>query len=637
MMKFFRKYNKEMLAVFMVALMIVFIGGSALNSLLTPDTNYTVAKSKYGDITFKDQQVAKNQAELLGALRLDWRRPLGVGNEALESIDWILLNREANLLGVGTTEAAVKAENRPTAEEITQVARVLKVRPADIREALAQYRSVTSTALSVAGAAVPSEAELKSTVRDVLETVKVNAVLLRAKAFVDQDATLSDDELKEHLAKYREREPGEGLNFGYFVPPMMKVQYARIDRNAIAGGIGVANIEKKARAFFEENRTKDPAFRRRADQMPKDPAEAGLIVGPPGSAPSPYMDWEEAESVAVELVRKKSADEAAERVANWLIQQSSELWLEADRGKDGYKVVPEKGGTPGYYDELISRLPSTMNFPGAVTVATTDSFPLKDASKVKEIGSAAFRPERGTVQSFGSIVARTQAMIPEIPKAEGTNPADYLATFQTSSLPLSESATGNHFVFRVIEAKPGHPAETVDDVRDRLVADVRQLRAYEAAKAHAESLLGCAATGTLKEGFEADAELAAMKATPDGADSGFFEPEPFARKASNEATGGRTSRGVYAGAVGLLPHEVVDGCFAMQDGKDKLKMFELKDRASVMVVEFVSIQPPVEDAFNELRETLRLQIADARLRSALSAWLDPDQIRARAGMDFVGR
>ena len=63
MMKFFRKHNKKLLAVFMTLLMIVFVGGSALQGLLTPRANRVVANSKYGPISFIDQEAVRGLAQ----------------------------------------------------------------------------------------------------------------------------------------------------------------------------------------------------------------------------------------------------------------------------------------------------------------------------------------------------------------------------------------------------------------------------------------------------------------------------------------------------------------------------------------------------------------------------------------------
>ncbi len=93
MMKFFRRYNKHLLAFFLALLMIVFIGGSALEGLLKPDPNVEIAKSNLGSITQQDQRVANDETRLLEMMGQDWQRPLFSDNDPITTADWVLLSR----------------------------------------------------------------------------------------------------------------------------------------------------------------------------------------------------------------------------------------------------------------------------------------------------------------------------------------------------------------------------------------------------------------------------------------------------------------------------------------------------------------------------------------------------------------
>ena len=109
MLKFFRKYNKWMLVTFMTMLMIVFVGGSALQSLFTPETNIVIAKTDLGDIDSRSQQAAKNSTNILDVMGLNWRNPYGSSNEPLTPVDWIILNREAEKYQASASRSAVQS------------------------------------------------------------------------------------------------------------------------------------------------------------------------------------------------------------------------------------------------------------------------------------------------------------------------------------------------------------------------------------------------------------------------------------------------------------------------------------------------------------------------------------------------
>ncbi len=638
MMKFFRKHNKKLLAIFMAGLMIVFIGGSALQGLLTPQTNPVVANSNYGPVTLIDQKLANDQTNLLDLMGLDWRRPVPGGTKALETVDWIMLSREAKALRVEVTPAAVRASanDETSFTRIIDVAQRLRIKPDVIHGAMADYRSVQQAAISVAGSTVPSEAELLSTARDALETVKIRAVLLPAEAFVDDNLQFSDAEIQSQFDKYREKEPGQGLNFGYFRPPSIQVQYVEIDRQKIAASVGVANLERKAKSYYEEHRSKDPVFRNKDVPPGPDPAAAGLVEGPPAPPFVPYMDWESAKDIAVEALRKEYADQAAERIANWLVQYADESWLEVERGTDGYKVAPVNVATLDYYDDVVRHIPATMVFPGAVSISTTDFFTAEEAPEVPELGGTAFRTGPGVSQPFAKLAFRTKAIIPVVSTDERSNALDYLAPFQTCRFPLTDDKTGNLYIFRVMDAKPAHAPESVAEVRDQVVQDLRLLRAYDVAKTRAESLRACSATQSLQEAYEADADLVAFKEKAEGVNSGYVEPPPMSRVLKHQASRGRSPTGVFGGiGVGNLTNEVVDQFFALEHADEKTRVFELKGRAAVLLAEWVETKPPAEDEFNELRKQLVTQLTDVRWRSAASAWLDPEKVRARTGFALV--
>jgi len=417
------------------------------------------------------------------------------------------------------------------------------------------------------------------------------------------------------------------------------VQYLKIDRDAIAAVVGIPNLERKARTYFDEHQQTDRAFRRDPELVGKpDPLEAAGLLGPP--APNgPVLEWDEAREAAMVAVRKQTADETADRIAVWAIQYAAENWSDAVPQRSGYKLAPPDVATPDFYAKLVERLPQSMVFPNAVTQRTTDFFTEKDAAKVPEIGGAVIRMERGLIaRTFRDLAFRNQAIIPTVPTGEGVSAADYLAMFQTSALPLTDLASGNLFVFRVIDSRPGRPAESIAEVREQVIADLRLLRGFEAAKARAESLRGCLVGESLKEAYDADPDLPKFRETVAGTDVGYFEPPPFSRVPRGQVAQGRLPNGVIVGGgVGLLPNAVVDTCFALENAAEKAKVVELPDRAAVMLAEWVETKRAAEDEFSAQRKMLLQQLSDARWRAAVTDWLDPARIRSRNGFALLSR
>ena len=632
MIKFFRKHNKKLLVVFMVGLMVVFLGGSALTTMLQPDFDRVIGSSRWGDISQADQFMADETTQILSALDLPWQRMFGA-QEPLETLDWVLLTKEAQYLGSDTDMERVRL-SLVDGSEIENAARLLRKKPVRILRAMAEYSSIQETALAVSAASVPSEAKIRTAAHSTLEKVKINAVMLPATAFLDEESELAEEDLLALFQAHRQREAGQGLEFGYYVKPKIKIQYIKIDRDKIAESIRVVNLDEKAKEYYEERRERDPSFRRPQDETDSQPEE---VEGPVPEKPSPYFAWDEAADLARQAVRKRESTDMAARIADWLIRYMNEPWLDRTRGEDLYRAVPEKVARLDYFGLVLGRLPKSLGYPDAVSTVTTDFFHRADADAVPDIGPALFISTRvGSFERLADLAFRTKAIVPKIPSQRGINISDYLSEFQTCRRPLRNS-DGNVFLFRVVDAQPAHIPETIDEVRDRVEVDLRLKKAYEEALVHAESLRSCEDTGSLAEAYESDDEFLALKDLEGGRDSGFFEVPPIARVSRYQAEAGivGTSASVGVTEIRSLPLDVIEECFELEAYDSRTRVFELKDRASVIVAEWVETQPASASEFDTMRESFAKSLAERRTRVALSDWLRPETIRARSQFELV--
>ncbi|MGD2111169.1 MAG: hypothetical protein PVI86_17465, partial [Phycisphaerae bacterium] len=396
----------------------------------------------------------------------------------------------------------------------------------------------------------------------------------------------------------------------------------------------IASLDRKAKAFFDENRQRRPEFRRPPEEMQIEPLGEDEH-GPPQPPPPPYLNWEEARETAVELVKIEEAGAAAQRIADWVVQYTAEPWIDVERDEEThYKTAPERVSEEGYYDLVLSRVPHTIAYPEAVSTRVSEFFNQENAEEVEAIGAANFRPERGAWESLRTLAFRSPGAVPAIPVKEGANVTDYLSFHETSRYPLADP-DGNVYVFRVVGSRPGHVPESIDEVRDRVIADLRLAKAYETARARAESLRSCAETETLAEAFESDLELV-MLAEEGVPGIGYFDPAPFSRTTGNKDPISRADAGRFInGDIGMVPHDIVEEIFALAHAPVKSRVFELPGRATVMAVEWLETIPPDGDAFVDMRETLVLQVSMARTREALRDWMDAEKIRARNGFAFA--
>lgn len=627
MMKFFRKYNKALLAVFMAMLMIVFIGGSALETMLQPSMNRLVARSRLGNIMDTDQNHANAVTKLLEVTGMDWRNPLGPLGTPLEVVDWVLLTREAASLGSGPNVAAAKSAFAELS--LDDRARQLRAKPSDILTAIAELNSIQQTALAVAGSTAISETAVQAAARDALETAKAEFVLLPAKAFFDDSLNFSEDEMKAHFEKYKSGVAGEGLNFGYFIEPGLKVDFVEISRDKLAEEVKVVNLDRRAHEYYDERKASDPQFKLSAEVL-----GSPDVFGPPRD---PYLSWEEARPMAEATVRKQRADQAVTDLANRILQTANEDWADAPREATGYKTPPDKVKRPDYFEEVLKRLPPSK----ATIVWRSNWFTDKDASSVSVIGTTLYMSERGAPRPFRELAFKTQAVVSDVAslaKNEGINANDYTAMYQVNPYVLKNRMTGNAYVFRVMESRPGRPAESIDEVRDRVVADMRTLRAFERAKVLGDALVNFDTEESLKAAFDKDDELVDARSLPAGKDIVFAEPPPFSRASKFQAHMGRPKEGMLVGAgVGHLPVEVLDSIFALEWSHAKRAMFALPDRGLVVAVEWKETTRPTDEDFTATRQQIMSQMVSTRRQDTMSRWLDPEQIRLRNGFEVAAQ
>lgn len=630
MMKLLRKYNKQLLAVTMVFLMIVFIGGTALESLMTPSFNPIVANSNLGKISQRDTAYADQSTRLLQSLGIPWQAYFTVGSEPLTQTDWVLLLREAERLGIkaDVTAARVWLNNLQDSQAIDRVAIRLGIKPARMYQAVAEFQVIERTIRFLGSASPPSATAVRVAAKNALDKVKVQAVVFPATAFLDESQEFPEVALSTLLDTARETEAGKGLNFGYYVPTALRVQYIRIDRDKLAKQIGVPNLERRAREHYNKNRDSS-TYKRESDGSEPDDQ-----LGP---LPPTYLTWDEAKETAVDIVRKQHADEIAGRIAMWLVDYTLEGFFDVESGDDGYKPAPDFVKRPEYYQEIISKLPAKLSYPDAISVEFTDFFTADSAENVPDIG-VAYRDGQSWLGSLKTLAVKTKAVVAKVPDDAGVRTDEYISDFQTSLYPLTD-ADGNKFIFRVVDSKAAHPAESIDEVRDQLITDLRLKKAYEQAYIMADTLKCAADEQGLKPAFDTDEELQELSTNTTGPDRiGFFEPPTFSRvsraRAAEQFSGDATQ---YVSGLGQIPSASIARCFDLESAEHPTTIIELPDRATVIVVQWLETQTADEDDFNSLKTTLVSQLSSNERRKLVNHWLDPEQIRARNGYEMISR
>jgi hypothetical protein len=650
MMKFFRKHNKKLLAIFMCLLLVCWLGGDALTAIMKPAPGKDViATYAAGNITRDQFNRVSEQTRLLQSLGLNWQRPLG-GMQAVE-LDvpsWYLLVREARAMGVQSSRPIAEAtldqfqegmrkqgRNMPT---VAFLASRLRERPEAIYEAVEAFTDVVRYASRSYQAVGVNAAEVRAAAADEMNQVQLKAVALAAEMFVQPEETFSDAELREQFDKFRNAQRGAGMNFGYVLPPRVKVQYAKIDAQKLEETLAIdpQKIEKEANRFWRGNKQAE-AFRRPADEKDAASQPTSEPASAPASQPTFYTTWAEAQPAAIRELRRQYAAERAQNLASWFVAQTAEPWFHVETNSNGYKDAPDTAKALTHYADILGRVPVSLPGAAAVTVEATDWIAQEDAQKVPGLGMAALRDPTGQPVSFASVALNVQglAKIPTGEEAAGIDRGAFMALYQTCPY-VMQDADGNTYIFRPVAVDQERPAKDLDEVRDRVVADLRLKRGYERAEAAAKAFNEKVADGGVQAAWEADTALQETAknytAKPDmpGMKRGLIEKISVTRRQGTEPT-----RRVMG--LGAVNDAFVTACFelgAAEGAAPRTRVLSIPESATVAVVEWVKNIPLDEQMFKDRQQMVAQMLERKRAMEYLAGWLDPQTIKARNRFEY---
>ncbi len=638
MMKFFRKYNKHLLAVFMALLLVIWLGGDALQDLAAPDPSKRIIGADVsGPISEADHHLADWETSILAQMGLDWQgwqlafmqqRPKP--EDRLELIDWILLKREAQRHNIHVSleeaESRLNAMYRGQADTLVRQVAARANEPTEkIYAAVARYLSVQRMIELLDAATIMPESELRLRADDAMERASIDAVVFPAQSFTDPDKTFTEEEIQAQFAAHKSERAGEGLNFGYYVDPKVKVQFIRVDPDQLKKHLRVADksLQVEAYNYWEANK-QDPTFRRTPAEISALEEQAQADAGTNGT-PAPvepyYQSFEEAQEKALDAVRRRKAIAEAGRIAEQLNRDLREPWFTIEADTNGYREAPERVTEADYYQDVVAHLPNALQYPEGIEVKSLE---LMD------------RDQLGTVQGFGQAYVPMpegeRLMAPEAafdvqglaepPAEERRDTSLHLSLYETLPKVFTDPQSAS-YLFRVIEVAPGHEPESFEEVSERVLADLRLLHGMEEARAAAHDFVENIGTAGLKAAYEANEDLE-QQITP-GQGGGYYAVPPFPRrKLRPEGTPNRVM------TLGKVSDEFIDKAFELAAAEDAPPaVVDLPAEAKVAVIKGKSITPVYEEDFVRSRgqwAQMQQRINRARL---LGQWLNAQQVRER--------
>ena len=685
MMKFFRKHLKKLLALFMCLLLISWLGGSALETLLSPDRSRgVVAVCAAGSITGKDWRRAQQQTRLLQKLGLNWQSPLGPYHAAeLDLASWFLLQQEAHRMGIRSSRAVVDDTFRQIQERYSQqglrvptvmgLAARENIKASVVYDAATAFTDIVRYGRKMAQAATVNAAEIRRQADDALSKIEIKAVVLPAGMFEEPQETFPEAENQEQFDKFKnQKRSGTGLSFGYVLPALVKVQYAKIDPQKIENTLLIdeKKLEREANRYWRGNK-QDPMFRRPSEEetdkaattqpadeatepatQPSDDAaepttqpadDATDPTTQPATAPAEqepafFTTWTEARETAIQATRRKCAAERAEKLAGWLLAQTAEPWYHADTGTNGYKIPSEAVKHADCYEKMLADAPASLPGIEGVTISTTDWVSPENVADLPGIGTAALPNPSGLPIEFSHVVFNVEGLTP-VPTGEdaaGVDLSAFMALYQTCRYAMHD-LDGNTYIFRPVEVDGERPPRSIDEVREQVVADLRTVRRYETAQDVAKKLHERALADGLQTAWEADPSLqeAADRHNETADDrsrqAGYHLSIQMARRQLSGEPVTNVSR------IGEVSEAFLAACFEMREAEGderRLRMVPIPESATVVLAEWVKSVPLDARRFASLQPTVARFMERQRSMDYMSSWLEPRQIKARNQFEF---
>ncbi|MEM9417432.1 MAG: hypothetical protein AAGA25_00075 [Planctomycetota bacterium] len=592
MFKFFRQYNKIILAVGGCVLMVAFLIPQAVE-MFGPNP----AKEKIG--TMHGEKVTRGQAEFAAReISLLQQLPFGNGMVTDDPIAWLMIQADAEEMGLYASDREVDLAMQSVgldSETVQELATNRRTTVATIQEIVRhwliaeQYRQTVmgtsyrdplggSPSLGVNrlerifqslqqlqqlgnlppqyrnqfmqfavaeanGTRRISAPRLAHFAQNNFANVTGRVVLIRP----DLEAAPEVDpaKLTEVFEQYKNNLPGTGepFPFGYMYPDRVKLTYLQIPMLEVRNAVNVEYLDV-------------------LDAYKEFPARFADEEGNITDNPTPE---------AVATLTMELTDRRAEQFATKVLATVQSLLAENQRGQqrvDGYLELSEDF-QPLDWEEIIAAVEAEHGVKLQAQGNPNEWIALTDLSSLPGIGQSIIG-EGGQGVPFPTYVSATRKLVDD--------PTQVLRSMRTQVGVASKALRGfdgDMYLFRIEDAELAHAPETLEEVQERVAADAKQIAAYERLVAEAESWQ----TLAVAEGLDAVAAAA---------ETSVQDLTPFQKVAGTEGDA-PTVPGVGAS------REFVDAAFALATAADEsetvIAELPIEQRVAVTPVPNADIGP----------------------------------------------
>lgn len=635
--KFFRKYNKAMLAVFTIFLMVAFLLPASLKELFSSHPNKRVLGEAFGKtIHAYDLQKVSQETQTLGALNqfnsqnsqqgqpFPWEYFVAMApTEQERLIDYYLLVEEARRMGIKVSpEQADRAlsERRIPPQIINAILQGNQIPLRGLRDAVADFLSVESAFELAASAVKVSNPELEHMFKLTNDKVKVAILPVPAASFVKDVAKPSENVLADYFTQNKNK-------FRY--PDRIQVEYLGVDVAQAKNAIEISR--EKARDYWTDHKAEYTKTVHPPASQPKKGTTA------PASKPAPIqvqLTFEEALPQVMDKLKTERAKELAKKAMYDAKEQAERFWRNVPADKSGVKQKPEKVAD---YQQLADQISKDDKI--KIIYHRT---PLIGQDEVNDLPGIAqsFIPEQRRPLYFGEYAFRVIPLV-QPPAGKSRDQSAFIVPYQNVGLLRNMTREGDEtgfYLFRVIKVDPSHLPANLAEIKDKVQQDYLLNQAYVIAKKNAEAICQAAGKQTLSDLVKSPSGDAAKVIKQLGVKT--IEPQTFAQQTFSY--GGRMVpptipqvRGNTAQFADMTFEKLWKQPTTQPDGKRTCAVVTDDAGRTAYTVQLLEKIPATQTEFNQFKGFASYFMQRTKQQEFARSWFAPESLHKRT--NFVSK
>jgi hypothetical protein len=405
-----------------------------------------------------------------------------------------VLVKEAQAMGVGV--------NGDTIESILVRRGITKDTDSDTYEsmqgALRTLMMVNNAAARAASAVSKiSRPEAQNLLASQHQEISVNVIEFAAKDYLDKVPAPTPQRLQEQFDKYKNQLAGEGaMSFGYKYPNRVQYDAIVIKKDEVKKAVGPVELEELYKYYLRNKNSREFITDKPASTRPED--QFTLDRGPTTRP----MSFDEAkERITLKLTNQR-VDEFTNKIRDSvrdIMKADYEAYKSATGGATRPTTPPPASslGVPYNSYEYLQKLRDKIqaDFKVSATIERQQAWQTTKTLDESMLGKESFATE--------SFLPFTQYMTAAIDSFLSEDQRKKLASLRGDNRPVAvweptpvfKDAKDDQLIARATDVSPTHSPASLDEVKDRVTADVKLIGAMEKAKKDAQAALDAALAG----------------------------------------------------------------------------------------------------------------------------------------------